>query len=199
MDDLWQPGQPLPHARVLGQIAQRCGDAWDMPDLGQSVRVGYNPRLRTTLGQAHLQLGQVELNGRLLSEHPDELIPTLVHELAHVAVYRRYGRRPPHGLEFRTLMRAVNLTDRATHSLPVARQRRRRYLYLHRCSVCGQSFLARRVRRDCHCARCGPEMDWQVLRAPDTQAGRDLLTLAATNANGHRRRPPPQPRRARPP
>jgi len=175
VDDLWRPGMPLPTRALLTAIARRAADAWDMPDLPDRVRIAYNPRLRTALGRALLDRGVVELNTHLLSEHPDQLVETLVHELAHLAVYMRYGPVRPHGEHFRTLMRAVGLSPATTHTLPVAHLRRRRYLYLHRCSDCGYSFIAPSVRRNVYCSACGPDMTWDVYRAPRTQAGRAML------------------------
>ena len=177
VDDLWTPRDLLPGKGVLGQIAERCGRAWDFASLPEEVRIVYNPRLRTALGRAFPRERRVELNARLLRAHPQEFIPTLAHELAHVVVYIRYGRVRPHGMHFRTLMRAVDLSPQATHSLPVgpAKRRRRRYLYLHRCSDCGAGFVARKVRRDLYCRCCGPDMAWAILRAADTAAGRRAL------------------------
>ena len=176
-DDLWTPDQPLPGARVLGRLVARCAEAWQEPWLARRARVGYNARLRSTLGRALLDDGRVELNPRLLAEHPEQLVPTLVHELAHLVVHRRYGRVAPHGPHFRALMRSLNLDPGAHHHLPTEhlRQRRRRYLYLHRCDRCGVTFVARRVRRDCYCRACGPDMTWDVWRAPATPQGRELL------------------------
>jgi SprT protein len=179
-DDLWRPapGQALPARPLLLAIAQRCGQAWEQADLAERVTIRYNSRLRTSLGWAVLEECRVELNTRLLLEHPEELIPTLVHELAHLAVFRRYGRVSPHGLQFRTLMRAVRLSGRATHDLPVESLRRGRFFYLHRCAGCGYTFLARRPRRDCYCRTCGPGPQWKVLRAPATQEGKAALEQA---------------------
>ncbi|MFW6065583.1 MAG: SprT-like domain-containing protein [Planctomycetota bacterium] len=181
-DDIWTPASPLPDGRVLRLVVARCGQLWDLPEMPRSVRVGYNPRLRTTLGRASLDDCRVELNIHLLREHPDQLIPTLVHELAHVAVRMRYGASAaPHGREFRTLMAAAGLPAETTHDLPAAkalRRRRRRYVYLHVCGECGYSFMARSVRRDCYCTRCGPEMSWDVYRAADNPAGRKHLSAA---------------------
>lgn len=182
VDDLWTPELPLPGRPVLAAIAARAGAAWECPDLHRRVRIGYNARLRTTLGRALLDEGCVELNPRLLREHPAELVGTLVHELAHLVVCRRYGRGGSHGLHFRTLMAAVRLSPAATHKLPTAhlRRRRRRLLYLHRCSDCGYSFIARSVRRNYYCLACGPEMTWNIVRAPSTTAGRKHLKDLAT-------------------
>lgn len=181
-DDLWTPGGPLPDGRLLRRIATRCAELWQLPQLAESVRVVYNPRLRTTLGRALLDDLRVELNVHLLREHPAELVPTLVHELAHLAVRTRYGESAaPHGRAFRTLMAATGLSADRTHNLPAARKLRRkrtRYVYLHICDGCGYSFMARSVRRDCYCTRCGPEMSWDVYRSPDKPTGRKRLAAA---------------------
>ena len=175
--DLWRPGMPLPAKRILVAIARRCAAAWEMPDLPEQIRIGYNPKLRTTLGRAVFDHRLVELNTRLLAGHPDHLVETLVHELAHLAVHIRYGAVRPHGRHFRTMMRAVGLSPETTHNLPVGhlRRRRRRYLYLHRCCDCGYSFIARSVRRGVYCLACGPEMTWDIFRAPQTQKGQARL------------------------
>ena len=177
VDDLWRSGDPLPGKGILTAITERCAAAWGMPDLAASAKVAYNPRLRTTLGRAELAKRRVELNTGLLHKHPDELIPTLVHELAHVAVHMRYGPTQPHGRHFRVLMRSLNLSAKATHSLAVdgLKRPRRRYLYLHCCDDCGVTFVARSVRRGTHCAACGPEMRWDVYRAPSGREGRRKL------------------------
>jgi len=179
VSDLWRPGDPLPSGALLTAIAERCGEVWEIPDFARRVTIVYNPRLRTTLGRAILNDNRVELNVHLLRAYPDELLPAVAHELAHLAVRMRYGQVRPHGREFKALMRAVNMPADATHRLDTARLnlRRRRYVYLHRCSNCGMMFIARKPRRDCYCKACGPEMSWTILRAPATTAGRKKLKV----------------------
>jgi predicted SprT family Zn-dependent metalloprotease len=174
VDDLWQAGQPLPGRAVLQQISGRLGMAWGLDDFAGRVRIAYNPRMRTTLGRALLDECRVELNTRLLREHPEQLLGVLAHELAHIAARLLYGRVQPHGIHFRRLMQRVGQDPSRTHSLATKhiKRRRSRYLYLHRCSDCGYSFVARRVRRDCYCSACGPETVWNILRAADNAAGR---------------------------
>lgn len=124
--DLWAPGQPLPGGKILKAIARRVGKFWECADLSEKARIIYTTRMRTTIGMARLEENIVELNPVLLTEHPEEFIETLVHELAHLVVYWRYGSRArPHGREFFTLMRAVNLSGKATHQLDVEHLRRR--------------------------------------------------------------------------
>jgi SprT protein len=175
---IWTPEKPLPTRPVLRELTRCCSHHWGAEALLKKASVVYNPRLRTTLGRAILQAMRVELNPHLLNDHPGELVPTLAHELAHLVVYRRHGRVAPHGQQFRHLMAQVGLSAQATHELNVEhvrRRRRRKYLYLHRCSDCGYSFVARRPRRNCYCKACGPEMSWDVFRAPNTAAGQTLL------------------------
>ncbi len=177
-EGLWTPSAPLPTRTLLAKLAARCLLAWQAEHLIPRVRIGYNPRLSTTLGRAHLREMCVELNPRLLGEHPAELIPTLAHELAHLVVFDRHGRSAqPHGREFRLLLQQMQLPDGSKHHLPVAhlRRQRSRYLYLHRCSSCGRTFLARSVRRQCYCVACGPDMEWDIYRAPNSEPGRALL------------------------
>jgi len=188
-EDIWAPGGPLPGKATLAAMADLLGETWDFPHLGRRVKIVYNPRLRSALGRALLgrEAGhcRIELNTRLLLEHPGELLSTLAHELAHVVVHLRYGltasaagrRAAPHGPHFRTLMRAANLSEATTHDLPTdhLRHRRRQYLYLHRCSDCGYSFIARKPRRGYYCRTCGPEMTWDIFRVPNSAQGLSAL------------------------
>lgn len=177
-EGLWTPSDPLPSKTLLTKLARRCLALWNASELLPHLCIVYNPRLSTALGRARLSERKVELNPRLLAEHPKELVPTLAHELAHLVLFSRYGKGiPPHGAAFRRLLRQLHLSDRARHDLPVEhlRRRRRGYLYLHRCPGCGKSFLARSVRRQYYCTACGPDREWDIFRAPDTAAGLALL------------------------
>lgn len=187
-NDIWTPDNQknLPGRGALLLVAERCGQVWEMPDFAARVKIAYNPRLRTTLGQAFLDDGRVELNTNLLRAHPDHLIPTLVHELAHIAVYMRYGRVPPHGRHFRVLMAAVAMNAKATHDLPTAkllRRRRGKFLYVHKCEDCGYSFVARKAMRNYYCIKCGPDMIWNIIRMPNNQQSKEILATI-TGENG---------------
>ena len=176
-DVIWNPTAPLPARDSLRGLTDKIGSHWDIKCLSKRVQVVYNPKLSTTLGRAILNSGVVELNPRLLNKHPKELIPTLAHELAHMVVHRRFGRVAPHGNHFKVLMRALNLSPKSTHSLPVdhLRRKRKKYLYLHCCSECKYRFVARSFRRNYYCVACGPGMKWDVYRVPNTSAGQKLI------------------------
>ncbi len=140
--------------------------------------VKWNFRLRTAAGRAILEEDlRVELNPHLLARHPEQFLPTLVHELAHILVFHLYGHRPKaHGSEWQDLMRRAGQDPQARHTMNVdgLRRKRRKFLYLHVCEGCKAGGIYRKVRRDIACRDCGPG-EFLVLRAPATNQGLALL------------------------
>ncbi len=136
--------------------------------------VKWNFRLRTAAGRAILEpVLRVELNPHLLARHPDQFLPTLIHEMAHVLVYHRYGKGPKaHGVEWQRLMRQAGQNPEARHGMNVdgLRRKRRKFLYLHVCQGCGTWGIYRKLRRDLQCGRCGPG-EFQVFRSIATREG----------------------------
>ena len=103
------------------QVMQRCGRLWETEDLHTWVSVAFNGRLSSTLGRAFLDECRIELNPELLGRLSEHFKPTLIHELAHLVVRRRYGAKvKAHGLEFRILMAAAGCDTGATVKLPPA-------------------------------------------------------------------------------
>jgi predicted SprT family Zn-dependent metalloprotease len=117
----------------------------------RDLRVIWNRRLRSTLGRAEFRTATVELNPQLLDRNPQELVPTLIHELCHLAA----GVRAGHGAKWKALMRACGERPTACHRLDLShlpsRRRARRYLWL--CKRCGQEYP--RTRPDARRYRCG--------------------------------------------
>jgi predicted SprT family Zn-dependent metalloprotease len=113
--------------------------------------VVWNGRLRSTLGRADYRGATVELNAHLLDRNPGELVPTLVHELCHLAA----GVRAGHGPKWKALMRACGEKPVACHRLDLSHlpSRRRARRYLWKCRTCGQDY--RRTRPDARRYRCG--------------------------------------------
>jgi predicted SprT family Zn-dependent metalloprotease len=142
------PSQRSP--RALARLAR-----WVLRRLGlrrraEGVTVVFNPRLRTVLGRAFGRDRTVELNPRLLDRHPEELMPTLLHELCHLAA----GIRDGHGARWRAAMAALGLPPVACHALDVgglATRRRRRWLWS--CRGCGRTY--ERTHRGARRFRCG--------------------------------------------
>lgn len=90
----------------------------------------------TSAGSAYLQHWQIRLNPVLLMENQQPFIDEVVpHELAHLLVYRRFGRAPaPHGKEWRWMMEHVlGVSASRTHQFEVASVQSKTYSYLCAC------------------------------------------------------------------
>lgn len=168
-------------ARVAEVMAK-----WRVPPAAK-VEVRWNDRLRTTAGRAFYREGRIELNPSLLATSPKDLDDVLVHEAAHVAVFRLFGEHgAAHGRHWRGLMRLAGVRPDVTHDLPVPKsvRRRRGHVFLRVCDACGDRRIARAVRYD-RCA-CGSAKDFLVLRAPATANG--VQTLQAMSLDDVRAR-----------
>ncbi len=166
------------------EIAEKV--AWILGSWGcerpACLEVRWNFRLRTAAGRAVLEKDlRVELNPHLLARHPEQFLPTLVHELAHIMVFCLYGRTPKaHGSEWQSLMRRAGQDPQARHSMNVdgLRRKRRKFLYLHVCKGCKANVIYRKVRRDIACGACGPG-EFLILRSSATPEGLELLRRKA--------------------
>src|ERR1700674_5938565 len=71
--------------------------------LAREIRVGWNPRMKSTAGRADFREKLISLNPRLSDHGAEEIDRTLRHELAHLLAQFRVGRRriAPHGSEWR--------------------------------------------------------------------------------------------------
>jgi SprT protein len=124
--------------------------------LASTLRVEWNPRLKTAAGRADYSQKLILLNPRLF-DHSNEIDRTLRHELAHILAQFRAGRRkvPPHGAEWRQACCDLGIAnEKRCHNLPFpARTYAARFVY--RCPNCRQEFpRVRRVRRAVACLAC---------------------------------------------
>lgn len=71
----------------------------------------------TAAGTAWLQTYEIRLNPVLLMENVDAFVNEVVpHELAHLLVWKHFGRVPPHGKEWKWMMESVlGVPARRTH------------------------------------------------------------------------------------
>lgn len=89
----------------------------------------------TTAGSAWLKEWQIRLNPILCEENPSAFVEQVVpHELAHLLVWKKFGRVAPHGQEWRWMMEEV---------LKVKAERTHRLITT---SVAGRTFTYH-----CHC------------------------------------------------
>ena len=121
----------------------------------RGLEVVWNRRLRTALGRADFGRRTIELNPALLDAHPGELLPTLVHELCHLAV----GVRAAHGPRWREAMRALGARPEACHRLDVRELTARRRTWLWTCVSCGETYPRKsRSARRYRCGRCSGKL-----------------------------------------
>ncbi|CAK9884281.1 MAG: Protein SprT [Candidatus Erwinia impunctatus] len=86
-------------------------------------------------GTAWLESWEIRLNPVLLAENQQAFIDEVVpHELAHLLVWKRFGRVAPHGKEWRWMMETVlGRPAQRTHRFAVTSVRGRTFLYRCRC------------------------------------------------------------------
>ncbi|ENO8811231.1 SprT family zinc-dependent metalloprotease [Photobacterium damselae] len=86
-------------------------------------------------GSARLQSWEVRFNPVLLQENPDAFIKHVVpHEIAHLIVFKLFGRVKPHGREWQLIMTQVfNIPAQTTHSFDVSSVQGQIYLYDCQC------------------------------------------------------------------
>ncbi len=122
---------------------------WACP---RRVRVMFISRLRSSLGRADFSTATIELNPHLLDLHPQELLPTLVHELCHLAA----GARAGHGPKWKAMLEASGAKPTVCHTLDTSHLRRRRREWIWRCKSCGEGYLRHhRGARRYRCGDCG--------------------------------------------
>jgi len=134
--------------------------AWKVPKLEERVRIEFSRRFTASIGRYDLRHKTIRLAHWLLEHDAPLLREVLCHEAAHAAAYEVHGRRcPPHGKEWKALMRAAGFEPRVRlpeRELPVTRTGRRRNaaVWLHRCPVCNAERTTRRRMTAWRCMRC---------------------------------------------
>ena len=126
-------------------------------DLAPTIRVVWNPRMRSTAGMAFPRRGLITLNPRLREFGDAEVDRTLRHELAHLLAHHRAGRRriAPHGPEWIRACRDLGLVDeKRCHDLPLPR-RQMTARHFYRCPSCAVKLQrVRPLRRKSACLGC---------------------------------------------
>lgn len=136
----------LADAAELEAQARKLFSALGCAALAASVRVRWNPRMRSTAGTAFASKSLVTLNPRLLAFGAEEIDRTLRHELAHLLAQHRAGRRriAPHGREWERACRDLDIAgEKRCHDLPLPR-RQMPARHAYRCPGC--RLVVHRVR-----------------------------------------------------
>lgn len=133
---------------------QQLARNYPLPNLSYSQR-------GTAAGTAWLEKWEIKLNPVLLMENQQAFIEEVVpHELAHLLVWKHFGRVAPHGAEWKWMMENVlNVSACRTHQFEVASVRSRTFPYFCRCQQ--HQLTIRRHNRVVrgetryHCMNCG--------------------------------------------
>ena len=140
----------------------RLSEGLELSDLAKRVEVRWNGRMRSSAGRATWPLGLIELNPRLIEISMEEVRRTMLHELAHLVAYERWGNRriQAHGPQWRKACRDLGIPgEKATHQLALpSRTMKRRWRYV--CPVCQSSFdRVRRFKGRVACYTCCKELN----------------------------------------
>lgn len=98
-------------------------------------QIVYRPK-GSIAGSALLAKWQIQLNLNMLLENNNEFIDEVIpHELAHLIVYKQFGRVKPHGKEWQMVMEQIFTRQaKRTHSFNLPEQtQRNRYAYHCQC------------------------------------------------------------------
>jgi predicted SprT family Zn-dependent metalloprotease len=144
------------------QIGQRIQDKsaeyfllWDATALANSIDTQFSNRLHRALGRARVDTRRVRLNPILLNVNIELLDEVLCHELAHIVVYTRFGRKArPHGSEWADLMRQAGYKPRLRINLEEEKLSILINTYVHLCPVCQIIRYARRPMYRWRCVSC---------------------------------------------
>ena len=115
----------------------------------------------TSAGTAWLDTYEIRLNPVLLMENPQAFIDEVVpHELAHLLVWKTFGRVAPHGKEWKWMMESVlGVPAHRTHSFALESVRRNTFPYHCQCQQ--HQLTIRRHNRvvrgeaSYRCVKCG--------------------------------------------
>ncbi len=173
-----QPAPELPAQDMRAAAQARLQALWELarPRLGsrhlgdrQSGRRQLPPptlefyRGRTDAGRAHQREQRIEINLDLLERYPDAMLgETIAHELAHLLVFRLFGRRArAHGTEWQAMMREwFGVEPQRTHNFDLqGLQVRRQQRHLYHCGCREHRMSTVRHRRalrgvDYRCVAC---------------------------------------------
>lgn len=112
-----------------------------------TVEVRLSERMGTRAGYASLKAFNnkyttfgIKLNARLLAINPDELIPTYLHEFAHIVANLVYNKNVGHGQAWRDIMRHLGLTADRCHKMDVSAFAKPKKKFFYDCMVCDRRY-----------------------------------------------------------
>jgi predicted SprT family Zn-dependent metalloprotease len=86
------------NSQHLTSIARILAARWSLPKLAEDVQIDYSKRMTTALGLCLPERRTIRLNYKLRDKDTGLIEEVLCHELAHLAIYQKFGRKvKPHG------------------------------------------------------------------------------------------------------
>ena len=117
--------------------------------------IQFSGRLKSSLGRTRVDVHKVSLNPLLTSANEQLLDEVLCHELAHIAIYERFGASvKPHGPEWTALVRQAGFEPRLRHSVTNAELPTATRKFEHLCPVCQTVRYAKRSMTQWRCESC---------------------------------------------
>lgn len=87
------------------------------------IEIVLNPRRVSYFGKATPSKGRIVLNAPLLADHPELLLETIVHEVAHLVADKLYGD-PGHGRDWKRVMAKLGFEPKVRFDLAQLRRSR---------------------------------------------------------------------------
>jgi predicted SprT family Zn-dependent metalloprotease len=147
------------HRRAIEPILVSLERAWALRRWSDSVSIEISDRMQRSLGSYSQRTRTVRLSAALFTQPDRSLVrEVLCHELAHAIVHQQFGRRHPHGPEWRELVRRAGFEGHARtdfrNGLPRSNRPQTKRSWIHRCPVCQMTRRARRPVSRWRCAAC---------------------------------------------
>jgi len=128
---------------------------WGIPEVACCVDIQFSRRLRSTLGRTRVDIRRVRLNPVLVEKSEGLLEEVLCHELAHIAVYERFGAKArPHGPEWAGLVRQAGYEPRLSAAIDGETKHINEQRFEHLCPVCQVVRYAKRSMTTWRCESC---------------------------------------------
>lgn len=114
-------------------------------DSSEKVTVIWNSKMRSCAGRAKKKGLEIHLNSRLLSENPNELLPTFLHELAHILDYVINAKSSGHGYAWKRIMVDLGEPVEVYHNMATKHLKAKRRKFQATCSCRTHLIGVRRV------------------------------------------------------
>lgn len=119
---------------IIEELKNKILIKW--PKMTFNFQVIINKRMKSSAGKAFSDYKwenlSLHLNYRMLKDNPNELKPTVIHELAHLIQHNQY-QDSSHGYIWKNIMGYLGLCPQRTHNMDATKYGNNNYLYSCKC------------------------------------------------------------------